>query len=71
MIVANRKLARPALVDVNLAEAAELRYWCEMCRCTEADLKAAVKAVGTSADHVIAYLKKRETARLLWREGVR
>jgi hypothetical protein len=42
-----------------------------MCHCTEWDLRAAVNAVGAGADKVYAYLKKRETARLLWREGVR
>jgi hypothetical protein len=42
-----------------------------MCHCTEWDLRAAVNAVGAKADKVHAYLKKRETARLLWREGVR
>ena len=56
---------------VNLGEPCEVRYWCEMCHCTEWDLRAAVNAVGAKADKVCAYIKKRETARLLWREGVR
>ena len=56
---------------VNLGEPCEVRYWCEMCHCTEWDLRAAVNAVGARADNVYSYLKKRETARLLWREGVR
>jgi hypothetical protein len=70
--VSNSKGSRgPDPARVNLGEPGEVRYWCEMCRCTEWDLRAAVNAVGARADNVHSYLKKRETARLLWREGVR
>jgi hypothetical protein len=56
---------------VHMSEADEVRYWCEECGCSESELRTAVKAVGVLAHDVRAYLKKREVARFLWREGVR
>jgi hypothetical protein len=56
---------------VSLVEACEVRYWCEECNCSEPDLRTAVKAVGAMVHDVRAYLKKRQVARFLWREGVR
>lgn len=43
---------------VNVNETYEVAYWCKKFGCTEAQLKAAVKAVGTKASDVQAYLKK-------------
>ena len=43
---------------VNIHEAWEIQYWCGKLRCTEAELKRAVAAVGTSATLVERYLKK-------------
>lgn len=56
---------------VNVHAPLEVRYWCAKWGCTEAELRVAVKGVGSMADKVQAYLKKREVARVLWREGVR
>jgi len=39
---------------VNLNEAGEVRYWCKEFDCTEADLQEVVKAMGTSAERVLA-----------------
>ena len=44
---------------VNVNEQWEVRWWTSKFRCTEAELKAAVKAVGTGAAAVQAYLSKR------------
>jgi hypothetical protein len=43
---------------ISLIEDWEVRYWCEKFGCTEAQLRAAVKAVGHSAAKVEEYLKK-------------
>lgn len=43
---------------VNVHEEWEVRYWCKKFGCTEAELKAAVKAVGVSAAAVEKYLNK-------------
>lgn len=43
-------------IDVN--DENEVRNWCKSFGCTPAELKAAVKAVGTSAAAVRAKLKK-------------
>jgi Protein of unknown function (DUF3606). len=43
-------------IDIN--DPAEVRNWCKSLSCTEAQLKAAVKAVGTSGAAVRKYLKK-------------
>jgi hypothetical protein len=45
-------------VDVN--EEWELRYWCKKFGCTATELREAVKAAGTMADKVEAYLKKQK-----------
>lgn len=46
----NRKL-------ISLTEEYEVRYWCKSLGTTPDKLKAAVKAVGNSADKVREYLK--------------
>ncbi|MCQ4271094.1 MULTISPECIES: DUF3606 domain-containing protein [Pseudomonas] len=43
---------------INVGEEHELRYWTKTLGVTEAELRAAVKAVGVMADKVRAYLKK-------------
>lgn len=37
---------------VNVNEPWEVKYWCKELRCTETELRAAVKAVGVSANKV-------------------
>jgi hypothetical protein len=44
---------------VNVNESWELRYWCKEFNCTEAQLRAAVRAVGVMAKDVRAHLAKR------------
>lgn len=43
---------------VNIHQPYEVNWWCDKFNCTEAQLKAAVQAVGTSAKAVQAYLNK-------------
>lgn len=43
-------------IDIN--DPAEVRNWCKSFNCTEAQLKAAVKAVGTSGAAVRKHLGK-------------
>lgn len=43
---------------INVHEAWEVKYWCKHFGCTEAELKAAVKAVGVSAAAVKKHLGK-------------
>lgn len=43
---------------VNVNEPYEVVYWCKKFGCTEAQLRAAVKAVGTKASAVQTHLKK-------------
>lgn len=43
---------------VNVNEGYEMKYWCGKFGCTEAQLRAAVKAVGVMAVDVEKYLKK-------------
>jgi len=45
---------------VNVGQDHEVRYWCGKYGCTEAELREAVKAVGTSAAAVGEYLKKKK-----------
>jgi hypothetical protein len=55
----NLKIKEP--VDgskININEPYEVNYWCKKFGCTEAQLKAAVKAVGTSKVAVQKYLGK-------------
>jgi hypothetical protein len=54
--LSNRGAQDRARINVN--EAHEIAYWTKALGCTEAELKAAVKAVGVSADAVRAHLKK-------------
>ena len=44
---------------VNVNESYEVIYWCKKFGCTEAQLKTAVKAVGTNAANVQTHLKKK------------
>ena len=53
----NRGPADRARVNVN--EAWEVQWWTKELKCTEAQLRAAVKAVGVSANAVRAHLGKR------------
>ena len=43
---------------VNVNETHEVKYWCGKFGCTEAQLRAAVKAVGVMAVDVVRHLKK-------------
>lgn len=43
---------------ISLSEDYEVRDWMKSLGCTEADLRAAVKAVGNSAEAVRDYLRK-------------
>jgi hypothetical protein len=43
---------------VNIHESWEVTYWCNEFNCTKAQLEAAVKTVGTSAELVRKHLKK-------------
>jgi len=45
---------------VNVNQEHERRHWCREFACTEAELREAVKAVGTSVAAVEAYLKKKK-----------
>ena len=44
---------------ISLTEPHEVRSWTQALDCTEAELQAAVKAVGHSAEKVREYLKKK------------
>lgn len=46
----NRRPADRARVNVN--ETWEVRWWCSEMKCTESELRAAVRAVGVSASAV-------------------
>lgn len=46
----------PDTSRVNVNEAWEVRYWCGKWGCTEAQLRAAVKAVGVSSAAVARHL---------------
>ena len=43
-------------IDIN--DPSEVRNWCRALQCTKSELKAAVKAVGTSASKVEKWLKE-------------
>lgn len=45
--------------QISLGEDYEVRDWTKSLGCTEAELRAAVKAVGNSAEKVREYLKKK------------
>ena len=53
--LSNRGPAAPARVNVH--ETWEVKYWTGKWGCTEAELKAAVQAVGFMAEKVEAYLR--------------
>ena len=42
---------------VQIAEGNQVRYWCDSLGCTEAELRAAVRAVGDSPVNVGEFLK--------------
>ena len=44
---------------IALTEPHEVRSWTESLKCSEAELRAAVKAVGHSAERVREFLKKK------------
>lgn len=51
---------RPADPDrIDLEEPGEVRYWCSRLECSEAQLRAAVRAVGAKAADVRFFLKRR------------
>lgn len=43
---------------IDIHDPQEIRNWCTSLNCTETELKDAVAAVGTWADHVRTYLGK-------------
>ncbi|SKA73561.1 Protein of unknown function [Clostridium sp. USBA 49] len=43
-------------IDIN--DLSEVKNWCKALGCTESELKAAVRAVGTSAKAIREYLEK-------------
>jgi hypothetical protein len=48
---------------VNVNEDYELRYWTTELRCTEIELRDAVRVVGVMVDRVIAHLKDKKERR--------
>ena len=44
---------------ISLQQDYEVRDWCKSLGCTESELRAAVKAVGNSADKVREFLRKK------------
>jgi hypothetical protein len=42
---------------VQIAEGNQVRYWCNLLGCTEAQLRESVHAVGNSPDNVREFLK--------------
>jgi hypothetical protein len=56
----NLKIRQPADAQrVNVNESWEVEYWTKKFGCSEAQLRAAVKAVGVMANDVQRYLQKR------------
>jgi len=53
----NKKIPQDAS-RINVNEPYEVTYWCRALGVTEAELRAAVKKVGTSVDTVRKHLKK-------------
>ena len=43
---------------VEIADGNQIRYWCHSLRCTEAQLRESVRAVGTSPTEVGKFLRK-------------
>jgi len=54
-----RKRGPPDRIRINLNEALEVAYWTKELRCSEVQLRDAVKAVGPMADAVRNYLNRR------------
>jgi len=55
----NKKIRQPLDAKrVNIQEQYEVNYWCAKWGCTEQQLRAAVGAVGTSAEAVAKHLGK-------------
>jgi len=54
---------KPDRDRVNVHEPWEVTHWCGKFNCTEAQLKAAVRAVGVMARDVEAYLRRRLSVR--------
>ena len=48
--------------SISLQQGYELRHWCRVLRCTENELREAVKAVGNSEERVREFLSGRETS---------
>lgn len=51
----------PNVVDINDAD--EMEYWCREFNCTPEELRAAVEAVGHSAQEVRKYLREKRKRR--------
>jgi hypothetical protein len=47
---------------INLSQPHEVRDWCKSLGCTEAELRAAVAAIGNSAKKVRSYLAQRASS---------
>ena len=55
-----KKVGKPDRRLISLTEPYEVRDWCKSFGCTEAELKAAVKRVGHSAEKVQEALSKKK-----------
>lgn len=53
-----RKRGKPDAIRINVGQRWELTYWTRKLRCSPAELRAAVKAVGPVAAAVQRHLKK-------------
>ena len=57
----NKKIKRPLdSKRIDIHDPGEVDYWCGALGCTKRELKAAVKAVGTSASKVRKWLSKKQ-----------
>ena len=55
-----RRRRQPADVDtIDVADPAQVRYWCRLFGCTQSDLLAAVKILGPARTDVEKYVKRR------------
>ena len=60
----NEKIQRPAdRGRVNVNQDYELRYWTKELKCTETELRDAVRVVGVMVDRVIAHLQDKKERR--------
>jgi hypothetical protein len=63
MMAANSaKRGRVDRGQVNTNEDWEVKYWISQFGCSEADLRAAIQAVGTQAVNVREYIRKQDEA---------